>query len=507
MAETSSITVASLTTGRLLAKNALFNLLGQAVPLIVAFFCIPPLMHRLGVERFGILTLTWMVIGYFTLFDLGLSRATTKFLAEALGKGIVDKLPDIVWTSFLLHLLLGTGAGLLLAALTPLLVGTLFKIPPTMISEATGIFLILALSLPIILMSTVLRGVIEAAQRFDLINIVQTPAGALMFLLPLVGLYLGLGLTGIAILLVAARLATLIIYFTLCRSVFPQLRNRFLFDPLLVRPLFSFGGWMTLSNIVGPLLLYLDRFVIGTVVSLAAITYYAAPFEVVIRLMVFPASMIMVLFPAFSAFGTTSRETVVRLYIRSMKYLFLLMGPVVLFMILFAHEILLLWLGPDFAQKSTLVFQVLAAGMLLTPVQVSVSLIHGLGRPDITAKFYLLELFLYIPLIWLLVSRMGIVGAALAWTLRALLDTVLLLVASGSLYNISYNTFKENRLLRSILFLLVLSVIFYMTSILGVPFITEVIFSITGTLLFTLTTWRYCLDENDREILSLNRLR
>jgi O-antigen/teichoic acid export membrane protein len=77
----------SLTSGRLLAKNTLWNLLGSGAPLLVAFFAIPKLIAGLGMARFGVLTLAWVVIGYFSLFDLGLGRALTKITSDKLGEG------------------------------------------------------------------------------------------------------------------------------------------------------------------------------------------------------------------------------------------------------------------------------------------------------------------------------------------------------------------------------------------------------------------------------------
>jgi len=64
--------------GGLLARNTLLNLLGQAVPLLVGVLTIPFIVHGLGTERFGLLSLAWVILGYFTIFDLGLGRATTK---------------------------------------------------------------------------------------------------------------------------------------------------------------------------------------------------------------------------------------------------------------------------------------------------------------------------------------------------------------------------------------------------------------------------------------------
>jgi O-antigen/teichoic acid export membrane protein len=64
----------------LLARNAFYNFLGQAVPLLAAVVSVPYVIHGLGPERFGLLSLAWVVLGYFTIFDLGLGRATTKFI-------------------------------------------------------------------------------------------------------------------------------------------------------------------------------------------------------------------------------------------------------------------------------------------------------------------------------------------------------------------------------------------------------------------------------------------
>ena len=76
-----------LISGTRLARNSALNLLGLCSPLLVAIVAIPILIRGLGTDRFGVLTLVWVVIGYSSLFDLGLSRALTKIVAEKLGAG------------------------------------------------------------------------------------------------------------------------------------------------------------------------------------------------------------------------------------------------------------------------------------------------------------------------------------------------------------------------------------------------------------------------------------
>src|SRR5215470_14965347 len=97
----------SLTSGRLLARNTIWNLLGQTLPMAVGLVTIPLLVRGMGAERFGVLSLAWIVVGYFSLFDLGIGRALTKLVADKLAINDEQSIPPLVWTSLLLLLLLG----------------------------------------------------------------------------------------------------------------------------------------------------------------------------------------------------------------------------------------------------------------------------------------------------------------------------------------------------------------------------------------------------------------
>ena len=68
-------------------RNSLLNLMGQVVPLFVGVATVPLIVRGLGPERFGLLSIAWVVLSYSAVFDLGLGRASTKFVAEALARG------------------------------------------------------------------------------------------------------------------------------------------------------------------------------------------------------------------------------------------------------------------------------------------------------------------------------------------------------------------------------------------------------------------------------------
>jgi O-antigen/teichoic acid export membrane protein len=109
-------------------------------------------------------------------------------------------------------------------------------------------------------------------------------------------------------------------------------------------------------------------------------------------------------------------------------------------------------LGGDFAQKSTLVFQILLLSFLLNSLaNIPYSLIHGVGRPDIMAKLYIIELLLYLPFVFVMVRNWGINGAAIACTIRTALDMLIFFFIACKLNKINMLNFFRSVLLRAIL--------------------------------------------------------
>ena len=59
---------------------------------------------------------------------------------------------------------------------------------------------------------------------------------------------------------------------------------------LLVKPLISFGGWITVSNVISPIMIYIDRLIIGSLVSITAVTYYLPSYELASKILFIPGS-------------------------------------------------------------------------------------------------------------------------------------------------------------------------------------------------------------------------
>jgi O-antigen/teichoic acid export membrane protein len=478
--------VINLHDGKIIAKNTLINLVGQVLPLLVGIVTIPMLIKGLGTDRFGVLTLAWMVIGYFSLFDLGLGRALTQIIAQRFGKEDVIQLPGLVWTALIIMAVMGVIGAIIAGSLSPLLIAKVFKMPDQLRLETLHAFFILSVSIPIVVLSSGFVGILTAYQRFDLINTVRIPLGLANFTVPLLVLPFSNSIVPITLLLALSRFVACVVQFWFCLRIMPSLRTKKCFISAAVKPLFSFGGWMTISNIVGPLMVYLDRFVIGAVISITAVAYYATPYEMVTKLWVISGALIASLFPAFAAYNNDDASRTIQLFTKSIAAIFISIFPIVLILVTFSQEGLMVWLGKDFANNSAPVLQWLAAGVFINCLaQVVYSLIQGRGRPDITAKIHLLELIFYLPFLWWTLKHYGIVGAAFAWTLRVIIDGALLLWATKCLI-----PFARNVILKLSAYVIITSIVLALCGFPESLTVRSVFFGVTS-LVFTVFSLFY----------------
>ena len=485
-------------SGKSIAKNTIYNLAGYGIPLIFAVVIIPFLIKGMGTEKFGLLSLAYVIIGYFSFFDFGIGKALTKIIAEKIGIDQTDEIPAIFWTSFFMMLAISLLGTLILLLFAPELVHSLIKISKPLQPQTLKTFYLLALAIPIVTTTAGIRGVLEAYQVFGIINIIRTFLGVSMFLGPLLCLIFTNSLFWIVLLLIAVRCIVWILYLFQCFKINQSIKSKISFEKNLVRPILKLSGWMTVSNIIVPLMVYSDRFLIGALVSATAIAYYATPYEAVTKLLLVPGALIGVLFPAFSASYLSKPEFTKKLSIRALKYIFIFLFPLVVLIVTFSHEGMNLWLGSKFAEHSTFILQLLAVGVLFNGIAyIPFTFLQGIGRPDITAKVNLVELPFYFFGMWFAIKQAGINGAALVWLLRMGVDALVLFIFSNKIMS-THLKFNFNS---SYFFIAVLVLVSIIPIIIGSLYL-KILISFTVLSAFLYISWRFLLIEEEKVFLT-----
>jgi O-antigen/teichoic acid export membrane protein len=250
---------------------------------------------------------------------------------------------------------------------------------------------------------------------------------------------------------------------------------------------------MTVSNLLSPLLMTCDRFLIGGLISVGAVAYYATPYEAVTKLWVIPTALMSVMFPEFSTTSIKDPDRLRFLFVRSVKYIFLLLFPPTLFAVVLAENGLRAWLGVTFAKQSTHVLQWLALGVFVNSLaQASAALVQASGKPDLTAKLHLFETPIYLALLYWLTKRYGIEGAAIAWTGRVTIDALLL-------FGLAKHLLAPNARIQSTAVLMIaLAFVTLAASIVPQGTLVKTAFLTLTSLTFVSVTWFLVLEPDER---------
>ena len=416
-------------------KNITWNLMSNVLPFIAGIIFFPLIIKAYGNERFGILTLAWALVGYFGLFDLGLSRALTQIISEKISEKLSKaKIAQLIHTGFYLMWALGALGGFILFAISPFIANQFLKAPSNLYEESIVAFSYLAVSIPIVVHSSAMRGVLEALHLFKSSSLIRMIIGVGTFAVPYFASLFGATLPHAILGLIGTRMMGWIFYWIAIRKtkiLKPETKK---LHKVWLKPLFSFGGWITLSNLIGPLMVYTDRFVIMALLGAGSVAYYVAPYEVITKMWAIPAAISGVLFPVFAkTYKNNIHQTSVLLK-NGLHYLLMLIYPLILFAVLFAKEWMSFWLDSDFAAHGNYVVCWLSLGILLNSyAQIIYANIQGSGRADWTAKLHIVEVLPYLVILFFSLKHWGINGAAFAWFIRSLIDLLGLVFLSARL--------------------------------------------------------------------------
>lgn len=484
----------------LLVRNTTLNLSAEVFVTVVLIVTVPLLVHWLGVAPFGLYSLAFALIGYLSYLDLGVSRAATQFVSASFARNDSTSIRRIVHSATLVNLVIGLGCSLTVFLLAPLLMQRVFQITPALEHEAKLVFYAVALGVPVYLLQSVFRAILASYQRFGVISIVNSISISSQLLCALFLAWRGFGVGIVVFSSVVVRFAAVGAYVGFLVRLIPHLLGRLELNRHDFGVLFHFGWWVTVSQLILQMLVYLDRFLLASLLSLDAVTLYSVPYEGITRLRVIPSSVLATLYPAMSELShPSSRERLQVFYESSIRYLLLLLVPAASFVLVFGGDLLTLWMGATFALKASVVLQVLAAGLLFYLLaSVPYSLIQALRKPELMGRFHLAISPAYIAASAILILRWGIAGAALAATLRFIVDAAVLFWIAQKYCGCPVNSIWTRKFSMLVLFGLLLTASFLTDFWLAPALITRLLLAAVAVIAYFLAAWRYTLSAGEK---------
>jgi O-antigen/teichoic acid export membrane protein len=415
-----------------ISVNAGYQLIAQAAVLGLNLFTSPIIVHGLGLEAYGLLVLIGVTTNYFGIVELGLGRATVQILARHRARGEHEDFSRVLWTAtgaYFVVSLIGAGA---LVAVSPLLVRRVLAVSEPLVPQALHAFVIGAVGLVIAMQRNVASAAATALERFDVVSRVTVVLGALQALLNVALVLLGASLTGVMLGGLAVQTMGFFVYFAtswhLVPNLFPPRWGR---DDL--RTIVRTTGFISVSQVISPILEQVEKVLIGAFAAVSQVPFYSVSYSVAWALTVVPTSLVLVIYPALARLLSQHDHAGVRETAnRAARYTFVfLVGPVVMLLV-HSPSFLAAWMGPEFAVGATPCLRILSLAVLVNVLGwPSLQLLQAAGRANVSARYHLIELAIHIPVSVVLISRGGVVGAAVAWLLRVTLDTTLMLRAAA----------------------------------------------------------------------------
>lgn len=402
-------------------KNSWWSIFGLLVPVLIAIPCMGFLARELGVEQFGVFTVIYAVVGFAGVLDAGITRAVVRYVA------LSEQSKEAVIVNSSLYILFLVGAVVSLAILFFSNEITSFLNVTADLREGVNSSLkMISFSIIPLLVTNCCYSSLEGNGKFFRLSFFKFSQGLVLATFPIIFLLFDHGIFGAVLGLFVARIVMCLA--TICFIYFPAgYAKCFEYSAVTIKELLSFGSWVAVSNILSPLMTYVDRLVLSNVSGTASVGFYTAPMEAVSRSLIIPSAICKVLFARLSAKSYNARHDRIISYFS----IVLMCLPISAIFFFFAENIIYYWLGSDFVEKSSLVLKILAVGYFFNSLaQVPFADIQANGYSNLTAYAHILEVVPYLSILYLLIIDYSFVGAAIAWSSRVIFDYVVLEIIS-----------------------------------------------------------------------------
>jgi O-antigen/teichoic acid export membrane protein len=397
--------------------NTLATIVSVLIPGLLGLWSLKPLLELLGAETFTMLSFFWVYTSHLGFFDFGISRnlgielpklsnaEKSKLVNQSVRKGFVYSLIGVVAVAVMLFTI------------------PIFN-PKFSVVSQYSVFAILLVWVPLAVLQMIVRGVLEASERFISAAVFRAYNQSVLFLLPWVmacwghhGIF-----QMVAVITVARALSLLPALYWLVRHYGLVFIKKMDDQEVVIH---RNNQWITLSNLAGIVNGSLDRFVLLSLLGAHAISAYVFAQDFGIRILVLSSSFALVLLPYFSRNQSKGQN---HIWVKRGSGLILL-SHIALGLILYFGQTQLKYgfNNMSLAQDVVDFFWIFLVGITANGIgHVLLSALHSHRELKRPALWHVISAVFYIPLLYGVVQGFGLTGAAVLWSMRSVIDTVVL---------------------------------------------------------------------------------
>lgn len=406
----------------MISRNSAWSIAGSALPAATALLAIPTLFFALGNQLFSICSLLISLAIFFFVYDFGIARSITYFIAKSdLERNSVNAAcgQGTAWACFFSCI-----AAFIIFSVTPWFVAHWLEVDLVLRESVVESFRIAAYGIPASVLCHVFRGILEGHSDFRAANLGKIIAGASIFLAPFILVKLDIShIQDLSLAITCTRYVSLgfYIFLTWGKVDFKKTSTRIQGQESLI----SYAGWAALSGFISTLFIYGDRFFVAGYVEAEMLAIYIGSQDILIRYLLIPWSMATVLLPVFAA-GKLAKNEESKFYLAHQKKILWL--SIAFIGLVWAGIILIDWLSLiQLNHQAKLIISLQAIGVFFAALsQMPLILLLAKGKPRLLANIYAFEFLIYMMIAPTILSFANSTGAGILWAGRLIMEYCLL---------------------------------------------------------------------------------
>jgi len=432
----------------LVVKNMAIAVLAKLFYLGSRLFLPPITLAYVGLEEYGIWAVCFILIGYLGMGAFGISNVYIRYIAEYHANHQIQRINGLMSTGITFVSGICAALMVLLWFVLPNLIAETFHISPHL--QETAFYLIYGAA-SIFIMELVMGAFIyflEGLQRFAVTSLASTTASLIETVLAILLLFFGFGIYS----LLYAFIARYIFYITVCiRASYRELPELSVhiknFSTSYLPLFFKFGAIAQAMGILSIFIQSLEKLIASMSLGAAATGLLDVGSKLPTTATAIPAAMTSAFLPASSYLHTQDRKQELSdMYLHSSRSMNLVTGLLMGFLLAFAHQIMMLWLGND--PKYAIAIDIMM--LFILPQQTHIltglgsAIFYGIERPILTLSYPLLRIGLLIPfaiLYGLNMMELTLINLVLAVTSTTIISALIYLVQINRYMGVSHFRF------------------------------------------------------------------
>jgi O-antigen/teichoic acid export membrane protein len=390
-----------------LAKNTTLLFISQIISYILGFFITMYTAQYLGTSGFGMLSTALSLAAIFAVFtDLGLGTITTREVSR--DKSLQNKYFSNTSILRLILALLTFGLIILYVTIINL---TSYHYPP----ETTILIYIIGASIIFNGLAGTFSAIFQALQEMEYQSLSLILNGIIMFVGTILAIYFHKSIIFFAMLYLISNLVCLI--FILVVYLWKYSLPKFELDTAFIKITLLAALPLSVVSIFTLIAFRVDIILLSILKSSVDVGIYSASYRLLEVFLFIPAVFTIAVFPIFSQFFISAKDSLKFTYQKSFKYLTLLSLPVAVGMTLLAQPIILLIYKSSFL-PSVLVLQILIWTVPITFLNyIFGSILPAMNRQNTLLKITFISMVFNIALNLLVIPTYSYVGAAVVTVL------------------------------------------------------------------------------------------